>query len=227
MSNESNQPKSNKNFNRSLSGKGIILIMLIILVSIVFIGKIIAELRWNSYLAANQPNISFKEIMKDLNDFEKKNKDYPESLNLDETNWRWTINPSGHKPIVEATGISKTGNRRVSRFQYKNYEYLYANVGNNESGPMVVMWGVPVWQIESLGAYLEYTGHLEELGENIADWKKKKQTFFVILTPSKHYVWEGILPPQDKGTAGLERVLEPTPDWLKGNRLFENYAENF
>lgn len=203
--------------------------MLAILLLLVFVGKIIAEIRWNSYLSSNQPTVSFRQIIKDLQTYEKKNKDYPERLDINtkDTNWRWALSKTGQKPLVEATGISKRGAKQVSRFQYKNYEYLYASIGNNEIGPMVVMWAVPVWKIEPIGAYLEYTGHLSELDWYIEEWKKEKQTFFVIITPDKFYVWEGVLPPQEKGTAGLERVLEPTPDWLKQNNLFQNFVQTF
>lgn len=220
---------SKRNFKRSLSGKGIIIIMLIILAFTFFLGKIISEFRWNSYLAANQPTISFKEIIRDLQAYEKKNKEFPKHLNLDvkDYNWRWAVDKQGKKPVVEETGISKTGNRAVSRFQYKNYEYLYADVGNIEIGPMAVMWAVPVWKPLTLPLYLEYTGHQDELNYYLEQWLKEKKTIFVIITDKKTFVWDGVLPPQEKGTAGLERVLEPTPDWLEKNGLKQNFVPGF
>lgn len=223
------QATSKRNFKRSLSGKGIIIIMLIILAFTFFLGKIIAEFRWNSFLAANQPTIGFKEIIRDLQAYEKKNKEFPNTLVLDpkDYNWRWAIDKEGKKPVVENSGISKTGTRPVSRFQYKNYEYMYANVGNIDVGPMAVMWAVPVWQIKSLPLFLEYTGHSDELNWYLVEWKKEKKTLFVIITDKKTFVWDGVLPPQDKGTAGLERVLEPLPDWLEKNGLRQDFVPGF
>lgn len=207
--------KPPKDFGRKFSGRGILLVMFVLLILCVGATEIFRQIRWNAAMNKIEPRESWTEIAKNLRAFYKQNKRFPQTLAEAENNrWKWAS-----APVVTKTGLSRDGVKTVSRVRFRQYEYLYAQL----NAQTAVMWAVPIWTTSYQEPWFInlYTGHNEEFPTWIDIWRKEKKTWFVVFFEKDTKIYRGVIPPQSNATAGLEANLEPSVEWLKARGLFE------
>lgn len=213
-----------KNFGRKLSGKLIIVFMVLLLIIVVALTALIGNIRFNMFLSSIEPRESFNLIVKDLREFEKNRKNFPETLDELGKEKTWTLN-DGLGPVNTRDGVTiKSSDNSVSRLRYRNYEYLYSRLANESGEPIAVLWAVPRIGAIEKPRTLEYGFNDTDITNEIAEWKRTKSVFYVIVTPSKTLVWDNPQPDLTTGTMLLNRFLEPDSEQLQNMGLKQNFA---
>lgn len=209
-----------QDFGRKLSGRKV-LIVIGVLGFLTIVGvQLFKQLRWNAYLNRVEPRENFSQMIKDLRKYQKLIKELPVDLTVGvKQRWKWV-----KEPVVSNIGVSRHGNTLISRFRHRQYEYLYARVDGNTA----VFWAVPLWKEDYREPWWTdmYTGHNEAIKDHLNQWKKEKQTWFVVIYKDRIRAWQ-INSPTQSTTAGLEGILEPTGEWLQKKRFTETRAEEW